>query len=177
MNNNRINKDIIALINNKHVVKTKNLYKFTVLFNGPTESPYENGVWIICVTVDDEYPFKRPIVKFKTKIYHPNIDRESGAICMNVLHENWSPIYDMLNIFEQFLPQLLKYPNANDPLNMYAAKLILHNPTVYEEKVLKYVRLYAHEKMNINDEEEEDTTSSSISDSPNFDENMENLVD
>lgn len=171
MTNNRINQDIIGLINNKHVVEAENLHKFTVLFNGPSDTLYENGVWIISVTVDDEYPFKPPIVKFKTTIYHPNIDRESGAICMNVLHENWSPIYDMLNIFEQFLPQLLKYPNPDDPLNMYAARLILHNPTIYEQKVLTYVRLYANENLNNNgdgdvvNDDENDSNASSISNS------------
>ncbi len=165
MNNNRINQDIINLINNKHVVHTNNLHNFHVSFNGPSETPYENGLWIISVTVDEEYPFKPPIVQFKTKIYHPNIDQESGAICMNVLRENWSPIYDMLNIFEQFLPQLLKYPNPYDPLNMYAAKLILHNPTVYEQTVLKHVRRYAYDKSCSRDN---NNVAETDEDNPNF---------
>lgn len=182
MNNNRINQDIIRLINNKHVVEAENLNKFTVLFNGPSETPYENGVWIISVTVDEDYPFKPPIIKFKTTIYHPNIDRDSGAVCMNVLYENWSPIYDMLHIFEQFLPQLLKYPNPDDPLNINAANLILHKPTVYDAQVLKYVRRYAIEGLKTNDdgdEDDHDTSSSSVSDTPSqtFDESMANKVD
>lgn len=182
--NKRINQDIIALINNKHVVRATNLNKFTVLLHGPSDTPYKNGVWIISVTVDDEYPFKPPIVKFKTRIYHPNIDRENGAICMNVLHETWSPIFDMLNIFEQFLPQLLKYPNPDDPLNVNAAQLILHKPDVYEHKVLRYVRRYAHEKLNDYEsedieEDKDDTSSSSFSDSPShvFDESLAEMVD
>lgn len=179
--NKRINQDIIALINNKHVVRATNLKKFTVLLHGPSETPYENGVWIISVAVDDEYPFKPPIVKFETKIYHPNIDRDNGAICMNVLHETWSPIFDMLNIFEQFLPQLLKYPNPDDPLNVNAAQLVLLKPDVYEQKVLKYVRRYAYEKSDDYemDEDDGDTSSSSFSDSPSqaLDENMAEKVD
>lgn len=186
MNNKRINEDIIRLINNKHVVQAKNPSKFTVLFNGPSETPYENGVWTISVTVDEEYPFKPPIVKFTNRIYHPNIDRNSGAICMNVLHENWSPIYDMLNVFEQFLPQLLKYPNPDDPLNVDAAKLILHRPSFYEEKVLKYVRRYANKKMNNKDdgdvgsdvgENDDDDTLGSNGNDQIFDESMANKVD
>jgi ubiquitin-protein ligase len=42
---------------------------------------------------------------------------------------------DMINIFEVFLPQLLRYPNPNDPLNGEAAALMMRHPKEYEVKV------------------------------------------
>lgn len=46
------------------------------------------------------------------------------------------PVYaDMINIFEVFLPQLLRYPNPNDPLNGDAAALLMRHPKDYEAKV------------------------------------------
>ena len=42
---------------------------------------------------------------------------------------------DMINIFEVFLPQLLRYPNPNDPLNGEAAALLMRHPKEYEVKV------------------------------------------
>ena len=42
---------------------------------------------------------------------------------------------DLINIFEVFLPQLLRYPNPNDPLNGEAAALLMRHPTEYENKV------------------------------------------
>jgi len=42
---------------------------------------------------------------------------------------------DMINIFEVFLPQLLRYPNPNDPLNGEAAALLMRHPAEYEAKV------------------------------------------
>lgn len=41
----------------------------------------------------------------------------------------------MVNIFEVFLPQLLLYPNAADPLNGDAAALQMRDPAAYEAKV------------------------------------------
>ena len=44
-------------------------------------------------------------------------------------------MFDMLNIFEVFLPQLLRYPNAADPLNGEASALMQQNPKAYNEKI------------------------------------------
>ena len=41
----------------------------------------------------------------------------------------------MINIFEVFLPQLLRYPNPNDPLNGEAAALLMRHPKEYDMKV------------------------------------------
>ena len=44
-------------------------------------------------------------------------------------------MFDMINIFEVFLPQLLRYPNPTDPLNGEAAALLMRDPKTYETKV------------------------------------------
>lgn len=41
----------------------------------------------------------------------------------------------MINIFETFLPQLLRYPNPTDPLNGEAAALLMREPAAYESRV------------------------------------------
>lgn len=52
-------------------------------------------------------------------------------------------MYDLVNIFEIFLPQLLLYPNPSDPLNAEAASLQLKSPDQYNEKVKQYVNRFA----------------------------------
>ncbi|KAI7776098.1 ubiquitin-conjugating enzyme [Diaporthe eres] len=120
-----------------------NRQEFYIKFKGPTETPFEGGVWKVHVELPDQYPYKSPSIGFTNRIFHPNIDELSGSVCLDVINQTWSPMYDMVNIFEAFLPHLLRYPNPSDPLNGEAAALMLRDPKGYESKVREYVQRYA----------------------------------
>ncbi|EEY22053.1 Ubiquitin-conjugating enzyme E2 8 [Verticillium nonalfalfae] len=117
--------------------------KFYVRFKGPTETPFEGGNWKVHVELPDNYPYKSPSIGFVNRIFHPNIDELSGSVCLDVINQTWSPMFDMINIFEVFLPQLLRYPNPTDPLNGEAAALMIREPKSYDVKVKEYVQKYA----------------------------------
>ncbi|QIX01913.1 hypothetical protein AMS68_007430 [Peltaster fructicola] len=117
--------------------------EFYVRFKGPEETPFVGGIWKIHVELPDQYPYKSPSIGFVNRIFHPNIDELSGSVCLDVINQTWSPMYDMINIFETFLPQLLRYPNPTDPLNGEAAALIMREPKAYDAKVKEYVTKYA----------------------------------
>ncbi|ODA82281.1 hypothetical protein RJ55_00788 [Drechmeria coniospora] len=139
--------------------------EFYVRFKGPAETPFEGGIWKVHVELPDSYPYKSPSIGFVNRIFHPNIDElcvagaqsllparranlyrtvaRSGSVCLDVINQTWSPMYDMINIFEVFLPQLLRYPNPTDPLNGEAAALLIREPKSYEAKVKEYVQKYA----------------------------------
>ena len=55
-------------------------------------------------------------------------------------------MYDLTNIFEVFLPQLLLYPNPTDPLNAEAAAMQLKNEEDYHKKIKDYVKRHAQPK-------------------------------
>jgi len=50
---------------------------------------------------------------------------------------------DLVNIFEIFLPQLLRYPNPTDPLNGEAGALMMRDPEAYASRIRDYVRSFA----------------------------------
>lgn len=127
--------------------ETQNPSEFFITnFKGPKESLYEGGNWKLHIQLPENYPYKSPSIGFVNRIYHPNVDEKSGTICLDVINQTWSPLFELKNIFEEFLPQLLLYPNPNDPLNPDAADLLLHHKKQYEERVRKYVKLYANDK-------------------------------
>ncbi|XP_051129196.1 ubiquitin-conjugating enzyme E2-23 kDa-like isoform X2 [Andrographis paniculata] len=119
------------------------MQEFYVEFHGPKESPYQEGVWKVRVELPDAYPYKSPSIGFVNKIYHPNVDEMSGSVCLDVINQTWSPMFDLVNVFEVFLPQLLLYPNPSDPLNGEAAALMMRDRNAYDKKVTEHCKRYA----------------------------------
>jgi ubiquitin-conjugating enzyme E2 H len=102
---------------------------------------------ILHPNIDETCAFSR--ILYLMLIVHLN---SSGSVCLDVINQTWSPMFgahygllitawdsnyrvDMVNIFEVFLPQLLRYPNVQDPLNAEAAHLMQREPAAYENKV------------------------------------------
>ncbi|KXL44589.1 MAG: hypothetical protein FE78DRAFT_32552 [Acidomyces sp. 'richmondensis'] len=168
----RIETDVMKMLMSDYEVTLVNDNKFYVRFKGPEETPFAGGFWKIHVELPDQYPYKSPSIGFVNRIFHPNIDELSGSVCLDVINQTWSPMYDMINIFEVFLPQLLRYPNPTDPLNGEAAALMMREMKVYEAKVREYVAKYAS-KENIDDAGNDSDGSDEMSSVGSFDEEEE----
>lgn len=140
--------DIIKLMMSDYKVETVNdsTGEILVEFHGPTDSLYQDGMWKVRVLIPDDYPYNPPSVHFMNRIFHPNIKESSGTVCLDVLRQTWSPMFDLINIFDVFLPQLLLYPNPSHPLNQEAGRLMMRDYENYEMKVKEHCVTYAAAK-------------------------------
>ena len=57
-----------------------------------------------------------------------------GSICLDILQNNWSPIYDVAAILTS-IQSLLTDPNPNSPANSEAARLFTENREEYTRQV------------------------------------------
>jgi ubiquitin-conjugating enzyme E2 H len=126
--------DISALQKSGHIIEMEDDGSMVCKLNGPPDTPYRDKVFRVRITLPVEYPFRSPSVGFLGKVYHPNVDYLSGSICLNVLNQEWTPVYNLVAIIDTLLPQLLTYPNPDDPLNEDAAQLLLNRPEDYHQQ-------------------------------------------
>ncbi len=86
---------------------------------GPVDSPFEGGHYHVQIVIDTAtYPFKAPVLLFKSKIYHPNILGE--RICVDILDNNWSPAMSLISVLKS-LELLMVEPNVESVLDVNAS--------------------------------------------------------
>ena len=88
---------------------------FIVQIAGPPDTVFEGGLFNAELFLTEEYPMVPPKVLFRTKIYHPNIDK-LGRICLDILKDKWSPAIQIKTLLLQ-IQALMSTPNLDDPLD------------------------------------------------------------
>ena len=114
-----------------------NIMAWHAVIFGPEDTPWEGGTFKLTIAFSEEYPNKAPVVKFVTKMFHPNVYND-GSICLDILQNQWSPIYDVGAILTS-IQSLLCDPNPNSPANSEAAALYNENRRAYNKRVAAVV--------------------------------------
>ncbi len=122
-------------------VSEEDFFHWEAMIFGPDASPFTGGIFRLNIHFPSDYPFKPPIITFKTKIYHPNINA-SGAICLDILKNQWSPVLSISKVLLSIL-SLLTDANPNDPLVPEIADLYKRNRSAYDAKAREWTMMYA----------------------------------
>ncbi|KAG0172427.1 Ubiquitin-conjugating enzyme E2 T [Apophysomyces sp. BC1034] len=109
---------------------------------GPPDSPYEKGLFQLEINIPQQYPFHPPQIRFKTPIYHPNID-ENGRICADILKQDgWKPSLNLSTTLIS-LSTLMACPNPDDPLDADIAKEYTLDHAGFIKKATEYTLKHA----------------------------------
>lgn len=113
-----------------------NLFQWTGTIAGGSSTVYEGLTFKLTFKFPTSYPYEAPTVTFNAPgCFHPNVD-QYGNICLDILKEKWSAVYNVRTILLS-IQSLLGDPNLDSPLNGHAAS-IWHSTAEYKKALLKH---------------------------------------
>ncbi|EPX70924.1 ubiquitin conjugating enzyme E2-C [Schizosaccharomyces octosporus yFS286] len=112
-----------------------NLLHWAGTITGPVDTYYEGLKFKISMNFPANYPFSAPTIVFTSPMWHPNVDM-SGNICLDILKDKWSAVYNVQTILLS-LQSLLGEPNNASPLNAQAAELWGKDPVEYKRLLMQ----------------------------------------
>ncbi|KAL4348862.1 hypothetical protein GQ457_17G016890 [Hibiscus cannabinus] len=115
-----------------------NILHWDAIIQGPKKSPWEGGSFKLTLEFPEDYPNKPPIGRFISPMFHPNIDAKDGNIFLDILRDEWLPIFGVESILIS-IQSLLCDPNPNSAANEEAAKLFIENKREYNKRIRKLV--------------------------------------
>ncbi|KAI8924253.1 ubiquitin-conjugating enzyme/RWD-like protein [Entophlyctis helioformis] len=119
-----------------------NLCHLKGVFKGPEGTVYEGGEFTVDIQLPDEYPFRPPKMKFDTPIYHPNVSSQTGAICLDILKDAWTPVLTLKTALIS-LQSLLCDPAPNDPQDAQVAKHYLSDRPGFDSTARAWTQKFA----------------------------------
>lgn len=120
---------------------SEDLFTWSATIMGPSDSPYQGGVFFLNIKFPSDYPFKPPKVTFTTRIYHPNINA-NGSICLDILKDQWSPALTISKVLLS-ISSLLTDPNPDDPYVPDIANIYKTDRNLYEKNAKEWTKKYA----------------------------------
>ena len=124
-------------------IDENDLTKWKGRVEGAKGTPFEGGYFHFKINIPENYPFEPPEVKMITKVYHPNINSQTGNICVNILKKDKWTSTNSIQLVLLSLQGLLTKPNPDSPLVGEINEVYLEDIDKYNETVREWVKLYA----------------------------------
>lgn len=118
------------------------LTQLTISLTGPEGTPYSQGAWTLSLNIPTEYPQNPPTATFKTRIFHPNVAEQTGAVCLETLKRDWDPKLTLKDILVT-ISCLLIQPNPDSALNQKAGALIQEDYEAFARQARLMTRIHA----------------------------------
>ena len=110
--------------------------------SGPPDTAYDSGVFELEVKIPETYPFNPPKVRFLTRIWHPNICSVTGAICLDILKDQWAAAMTIRTVLLS-LQSLLASPEPDDPQDAVVARQFKEKPDLFLQTAQHWTQVYA----------------------------------
>ncbi|CAG0893830.1 unnamed protein product [Darwinula stevensoni] len=108
---------------------------------GPYGSPYEGGRFYLSLWFPINYPFKQPLVRFLTKVFHPNVSRH-GDIGIDFLRGEWKPSWSICKMLVS-IQSVLTFPLCNVCMEQAIGDLCSSDPETFSRIAAAWTRRYA----------------------------------
>jgi hypothetical protein len=92
--------------------------------------------------MESTYPLAPPTAFFRTKIFHPNVDPATGAVCVDTLKRDWKPELTLRDVLVT-ISCLLVCPNPASALNAEAGHLMEDDFEEFEQRAAIWSRIHA----------------------------------
>jgi len=128
-----------------------NLFEWTVWIEGPKDTCYEGGVFQLHLKFPPDFPMSPPELKFISDFWHPNVYKDTGVVCISILHppgvdelsgelpgERWLPTQTVTTIILSVI-SLLNAPNFSSPANVDASVEWRKDPDQFRQKCQRLV--------------------------------------
>ena len=124
--------------------KKTNIFEWNALMRGPKKSPFDGYMFQFEIKFPTDYPNSAPSVFCKTKIYHMNIQDNTGKVCVSSItnSNDWKRAQDISTVLSSIFIILSK-PNPISPYRRDVAKLYNENKQEYEKNVKEWCKQYA----------------------------------
>jgi len=134
------------------------LGEVTAEIQGPTGTPYEKKYFQLKLVLSSDFPASPPRGYFTTKIYHPNVDNSTGAICVNTLKKDWTSETTFSHVLS-VIRCLMIVPFPESSLNDEAGKLFMESYDEYAKRARLMAGVHGRPRPFTGDDDEEESSS------------------